>query len=162
RTADGPASVAAAALAPRCVGKGRRRGTARGAREGRCAPWRANLARAPRPGTSCPTPVPLVTKTPSTDVDLNRVAVFLRVVKLQSFTAAAEALGLPKSSVSRSVARLEESLGVQLLQRTTRAVQLTEAGTVYFEEASRALSTLEQARETLSQLDGRLQGPRPI
>ncbi|HEY1907012.1 MAG TPA: LysR family transcriptional regulator, partial [Myxococcaceae bacterium] len=43
-------------------------------------------------------------------MDLNRVAVFLRVVELQSFTAAAEALGLPKSSVSRAVARLEEEL----------------------------------------------------
>jgi len=100
-----------------------------------------------------------VSKTTATDVDLNRVAVFLRVVELQSFTAAAEALGLPKSSVSRSVAKLEESLGVQLLQRTTRAVQLTEAGKVYFDEAARALSTLDQARETLSQLDGRVQGP---
>ena len=99
-----------------------------------------------------------MTRPPSPDVDLNRVAVFLRVVELQSFTAAAEALGLPKSSVSRSVARLEESLGVQLLQRTTRAVQLTEAGRVYFDEASRALSALEQAHETLSQLDGQPQG----
>ncbi len=100
-----------------------------------------------------------MTKTPSTEVDLNRVAVFLRVVEAQSFTAAAQTLGLPKSSVSRSVARLEESLGVQLLQRTTRALQLTEAGRVYFEEASRALSALEQAHETLSLLDARPQGP---
>ncbi len=99
-----------------------------------------------------------MTRTPSSDVDLNRVAVFLRVVELQSFTAAAEALGLPKSSVSRSVARLEESLGVQLLQRTTRAVQLTEAGRVYFEEAAPALAALEQAHESLSQLDARPQG----
>lgn len=99
-----------------------------------------------------------MSKTPARDVDLNRVAVFLRVVELQSFTAAAEVLGLPKSSVSRSVARLEESLGVQLLQRTTRAIQLTEAGRLYFEQASRALSELEQAHETLSQLDARPQG----
>jgi len=100
-----------------------------------------------------------VSKTPSSDVDLNRVAVFLRVVELQSFTAAAEALGLPKSSVSRSVAHLEESLGVQLLQRTTRSVQLTDAGRLYFDEASRALGALEQAQATLSQLDSRPQGP---
>ena len=99
-----------------------------------------------------------MSKTPASDVDLNRVAVFLRVVELQSFTAAAEALGLPKSSVSRNVARLEESLGVQLLQRTTRAVQLTDAGRLYFEEASRALGALEQAQATLSQLDSRPQG----
>jgi DNA-binding transcriptional LysR family regulator len=100
----------------------------------------------------------LVSTTTANEVDLNRVAVFLRVVELQSFTAAAEALGLPKSSVSRSVARLEESLGVQLLQRTTRAVQLTDAGRLYFEEASRALGALEQAQATLSQLDARPQG----
>ena len=56
------------------------------------------------------------------------------------------------------MARLEESLGVQLLQRTTRAVQLTDAGRLYFEEASRALCALEQAQETLSQLDSRPQG----
>ncbi len=99
-----------------------------------------------------------MSKTPVSDVDLNRVAVFLRVVELQSFTAAAEALGLPKSSVSRSVARLEEELGVQLLQRTTRAVQLTDAGRLYFEEASRALAALENAQATLSQLDSRPQG----
>ena len=99
-----------------------------------------------------------VSKTPVSDVDLNRVAVFLRVVELQSFTAAAEALGLPKSSVSRSVARLEEELGVQLLQRTTRAAQLTDAGRLYFEEASRALAALESAQARLSQLDARPQG----
>ena len=99
-----------------------------------------------------------MSKTSASDVDLNRVAVFLRVVELQSFTAAAEALGLPKSSVSRSVARLEEELGVQLLQRTTRTVQLTDAGRLYFDESSRALSALEEARERLSQLDARPQG----
>ncbi|HZJ54438.1 MAG TPA: LysR family transcriptional regulator [Myxococcaceae bacterium] len=111
------------------------------------------------PGNKLPDPGDFVSKTPATDVDLNRIAVFLRVVELQSFTAAAETLGLPKSSVSRSVARLEESLGVQLLQRTTRTIQLTEAGRLYFEQASRALSELEQAHETLSQLDARPQGP---
>jgi len=96
--------------------------------------------------------------TPST-VDLNLVAIFLRVVELKSFTAAAESLGLPKSSVSRSVARLEESLGVQLLRRTTRAVSLTEAGATYVREASAALAALEDAHAALSQLDKRPQGP---
>ena len=116
-----------------------------------------NLARH-RPREQAARAFPPVSQTSASDVDLNRVAVFLRVVELQSFTAAAEALGLPKSSVSRSVARLEESLGVQLLQRTTRAVQLTDAGRLYFEEASRALGALEQAQATLSQLDSRPQG----
>jgi DNA-binding transcriptional LysR family regulator len=92
-------------------------------------------------------------------VDLNLVAVFLRVVELKSFTAAAESLGLPKSSVSRSVSRLEESLGVQLLRRTTRAVSLTEAGATYVREASAALAALEDAHAALSQLDRRPHGP---
>ena len=56
-------------------------------------------------------------------MDLNHVSVFVHVVEAGSFTAAGEALGLPKSSVSRTVARLEEELGVRLLQRTTRTLQ---------------------------------------
>jgi len=78
-------------------------------------------------------------------MDLNHVAVFVRVVELESFTAAANQLGLPKSSVSRTVTRLEEGLGVRLLQRTTRKLHLTEAGHAYYERARLALSGLEEA-----------------
>ena len=78
-------------------------------------------------------------------MDLNHVAVFLRVVELESFTAAAKQLGLPKSSVSRIVTRLEEDLGVRLLQRTTRTLHPTEAGQQYYERARLALSNLEEA-----------------
>jgi DNA-binding transcriptional LysR family regulator len=79
-------------------------------------------------------------------MDLNHVAIFVRVVELESFTAAAEQLGLPKSSVSRTVSRLEEELGVRLLQRTTRQLHLTDAGHTYFERAKVALTGLEEAR----------------
>lgn len=78
-------------------------------------------------------------------MDLNHVTVFARVVELESFTAAALQLGLPKSSVSRIVSRLEEELGVRLLQRTTRKLNLTEAGRAYYERARVALSGLEEA-----------------
>jgi DNA-binding transcriptional LysR family regulator len=78
-------------------------------------------------------------------VDLNNVAVFVEVVERGSFTAAAASLGLPKSSVSRSVARLENELGVTLLRRTTRKIALTDAGREWFERARRALSELEDA-----------------
>jgi len=61
-------------------------------------------------------------------MDLNDLRVFEKVASLRSFSAAARALELPKSSVSRSVARLETELGTRLLQRTTREVVLTEAG----------------------------------
>jgi DNA-binding transcriptional LysR family regulator len=87
-----------------------------------------------------------------TTPDLNHVAVFVRVVETGSFTAAAAALGLPKSSVSRSVSRLELGLGVRLLQRTTRSVHLTDAGHVYFERVSRALSGLEEAQSAVSDM----------
>ncbi|HEY1533947.1 MAG TPA: LysR family transcriptional regulator, partial [Polyangiaceae bacterium] len=78
-------------------------------------------------------------------MDLNHVSVFVRVVELESFTAAAGQLGLPKSSVSRTVTRLEEDLGVRLLQRTTRKLHLTEAGQAYYERARLALGGLEEA-----------------
>jgi DNA-binding transcriptional LysR family regulator len=87
-----------------------------------------------------------------TTTDLNHVAVFVRVVETGSFTAAAAALGLPKSSVSRSVSRLELELGVRLLQRTTRSVHLSAAGHAYYERVSRALSGLEEARAAVSDM----------
>jgi DNA-binding transcriptional LysR family regulator len=67
------------------------------------------------------------------------------VVNAESFTAAAEKLGIPKSSVSRSVAQLEEELGVRLLQRTTRKLSLTEAGQAFYQRAQPAMLGLEEA-----------------
>ncbi len=78
-------------------------------------------------------------------MDLNRATTFVRVVESGGFTRAAESLGLPTSSVSRSVQRLEEELGITLLERTTRKVALTDAGRVYFERARDALAGLEEA-----------------
>jgi DNA-binding transcriptional LysR family regulator len=72
-------------------------------------------------------------------MDLNQIRTFVRVVESGTFTAAAAALGLPKSSVSRGVASLEEALGVRLLQRTTRKLSLTEAGRQYFQQVRTAL-----------------------
>jgi DNA-binding transcriptional LysR family regulator len=85
-------------------------------------------------------------------VDLNRVRVFLRVVEAGSFTAAAAALGVRKSSVSRSVAALESELGIRLLQRTTRRIHLTDAGRAYHDRARDALAGLEEARQEVSAL----------
>ncbi len=78
-------------------------------------------------------------------MDLNRAATFVRVVETGGFTRAAEALGLPTSSISRSVAKLEEDLGITLLERTTRKVALTDAGRAFFERARDALVGLEEA-----------------
>src|SRR6266700_1237254 len=76
-------------------------------------------------------------------MDLNDIVVFTKVVETKSFTGAAEALGLPKSTVSRKLAQLEERLGVRLVQRTTRKLALTDIAEAYFElEASNKLVDL--------------------
>jgi DNA-binding transcriptional LysR family regulator len=85
-------------------------------------------------------------------MDLNDVVVFARVVDKGSFTGAADALGVPKSSVSRSVTRLEEDLGVRLLQRTTRRISLTDAGERFFERARPAISGLTEAADDVREL----------
>ena len=62
------------------------------------------------------------------NVDLHDVQALVSVIDSGSFTKAATRVGLPKSALSRRVTRLEQSLGVRLLQRTTRSLSLTEAG----------------------------------
>ncbi|MBX3264027.1 MAG: LysR family transcriptional regulator [Labilithrix sp.] len=91
-------------------------------------------------------------------MDLNHVAAFVRVVQDGSFTAAARALGLPKSSVSRSVAQLEQDLGVRLLHRTTRKLHLTDAGASFHARVSRALSDIDEATNAASDLQRELRG----
>jgi DNA-binding transcriptional LysR family regulator len=83
-------------------------------------------------------------------MDLNRVAAFVRVVLDGSFTSAAQTLGLPKSSISRSVAQLEQDLGIRLLHRTTRQLHLTDAGAAFYERVSRALGDIDEARTAAS------------
>jgi DNA-binding transcriptional LysR family regulator len=91
-------------------------------------------------------------------MDFNRIAIFVRVVDEQGFTAAAKTLRLPKSSVSRSVALLEEALGARLLHRTTRSVKLTEAGTAFYEQASRGLAGVAEAAAVVADLQSVVRG----
>lgn len=80
---------------------------------------------------------------------LDGLDVFLAVVDAQSFAAAARRLGMPTTTVSAKVSRLEESLGVTLLRRTTRKLSLTEAGEAYYQACAPALQTIEQASAAL-------------
>jgi DNA-binding transcriptional LysR family regulator len=77
---------------------------------------------------------------------LSDIIVFVHVVESNSFKAAAGRLGMAKSALSRCVTRLEESLVVRLLDRTTRKLSLTEAGEAFFRRAERALADLDEAR----------------
>ncbi len=91
-------------------------------------------------------------------LDLNDMAVFARVVREGSFTAAARALGLPKSTVSQRVARLEVRLGVRLLHRTTRSVRATDAGAAYAERCARILSEAEEADAAATESHAAIRG----
>src|SRR5213078_4138887 len=91
-------------------------------------------------------------------MDYDDVALFTRVVQTGSFTAAAAALSLPKSSVSRRVARLEQDLGVRLLQRTTRSLTLTDAGQRFFDRARGAITGLEEAAAAVREQGGEPRG----
>ncbi|KQV01118.1 LysR family transcriptional regulator [Mesorhizobium sp. Root695] len=84
-------------------------------------------------------------------LDLNDIIVFARVVEAGSFTAAARLLAMPKTTVSRRIAALEREVGVRLLQRTTRSLNLTDAGRLYYEQSSRGLRTIEEANLRLAQ-----------
>lgn len=77
--------------------------------------------------------------------DLNEIEVFAAVVKAGSFTRAAQALKMPKSTVSRKVSQLEERLGVALLRRTTRKLDLTDVGNRYYRSCSGILAELAEA-----------------
>lgn len=89
--------------------------------------------------------------------DLSELIVFARVVQEGSFTAAARALRLPKTTVSRKVQELETRLGFPLLHRTTRKSTLTEAGSVLYEHAQRVAHEVKEAHSAMEQLS---QGPK--
>src|SRR5918995_2174570 len=84
-------------------------------------------------------------------LDLNDIVVFARVIEAGSFTAAARLLGMPKTTVSRRIAALEREVGVRLIQRTTRSLNLTDAGRLYYEQTSKALRTVEDANQLLAE-----------
>ncbi|MGO1118794.1 LysR family transcriptional regulator [Rhodovibrionaceae bacterium A322] len=83
---------------------------------------------------------------------LPAMVIFVRVVELDGFSAAAREMNLSKSAVSKQVSRLEDRLGVRLLNRTTRKLSLTEAGETYFEGCRRVLDEAELADLAVSRL----------
>lgn len=97
---------------------------------------------------------------------LSSIEVFARVVEARSFTQAARRLGMTPSAISRAIARLEERLGVRLLQRTTRSFGLTEEGEAYYARCVRILAELKDAELALSagreQPRGRLRVSAPV
>lgn len=95
-------------------------------------------------------------------VDLNDLRVFASVASLRNFSAAGHALGMPKSSVSRSVARLEADLGTRLVQRTTRVVHLTEPGAVLSERCADVLGRIDDIVGIMADMNAAPRGPLKI
>jgi DNA-binding transcriptional LysR family regulator len=87
--------------------------------------------------------------------DLNALHVFIKVVQTGSFTAAARALGMPKSTVSQRVLELEERLRARLLQRTTRTLSLTDQGRIYYDRCVRIIAEVEEADRAVTSLQER-------
>lgn len=83
---------------------------------------------------------------------LNDMALFVEVIKANSFRGAAEAVGMPNSTVSRRIAELERRIGLRLLNRTTRRIELTEGGRLYYERCRRIVDEARLAHEEISEL----------
>lgn len=83
---------------------------------------------------------------------LNDMALFVEVVRAMSFRRAADATGVPNSTLSRRVSALEKAIGLRLLHRTTRKLELTEAGQIYYERCKRIVDEAKLAHEQLGDL----------
>jgi DNA-binding transcriptional LysR family regulator len=87
--------------------------------------------------------------------DLNALQVFVKVVHAGSFTGAALALDMPKSTVSQRVSELEQRLGARLLQRTTRKLSLTDQGRIYYDHCLRIFAEIDEADRAVTSLQER-------
>lgn len=91
-------------------------------------------------------------------IDLNALSIFCMVADERNFRAAADRLGVTRSAVSQTIRKLEEAMGIALVQRTTRSVSLTEAGQQFYEEVSPSIANLVQATLSTSSLSGIARG----
>ena len=83
-------------------------------------------------------------------IDLNNILLFVNVVQLGGFTAASQKLDIPANTISRRISQLEDALGVLLLIRTTRKLNLTTAGQRYFDECLSYIQGLEMANQSIT------------
>ena len=90
--------------------------------------------------------------------NLNELQLFVHIAETGGFTAAATRLGIPKSTVSRGLTRLEERLGIRLMERTTRRVLLTEAGEVYLRHCRQAMAVVDEGEMAISSMRGTPRG----
>lgn len=90
--------------------------------------------------------------------DLNALVVFAHVVESNSFSGAARTLKMPTSTVSRRLAELEDQLGVRLIERSTRKLRLTDAGSEFLEQARRSVELSDAVNNVASNLSSHVSG----
>jgi len=84
-------------------------------------------------------------------MNLNEIAIFVKIVETGSFIGASLALGMPKSTVSSKLSSLEKRLGVTLIRRTTRKLHVTEAGKTYYDQCLKAIDQIMAAEEQVTE-----------
>ncbi|NUF30828.1 LysR family transcriptional regulator [Acinetobacter oleivorans] len=95
-------------------------------------------------------------------LDFNALKVFIAVVERESFVGASKILEMPTSNVSRCISQLEEKLDLQLIERSTRHMKLTQAGQLLYTRAKPLLEALEQTETELTLRQMQLKGPLRI
>lgn len=93
--------------------------------------------------------------------NLNEILVFMAVVDEGSFVAGGQAMGLSRSAAGKAITRLEDRLGVRLLNRTTRALSLTDEGRVFYDRGLQILSAVDDAEASVA-ATGRAGTPRGV
>lgn len=91
-------------------------------------------------------------------MDISSLKIFIEVLQRGSFSAVARHLNVSPSSISRTIAALEEELGIRLFQRNTRRLELTEAGSKYFDQIEQSVKKIEDAGNRVNELRGIPQG----
>ncbi len=91
-------------------------------------------------------------------MDLNAVALLVKVIEYHSFSKASDKTAVPTSTISRKIAELEVALDMQLLERTTRTLRLTENGRIFYEQIKPLIEALDLARLSLMDKNLRVSG----
>ncbi|ENO3978418.1 LysR family transcriptional regulator [Aeromonas veronii] len=97
-----------------------------------------------------------------TGMELNALKIFIAVVENSSFVGASKTLQIPTSNVSRSISQLEEALNLQLIERSTRHMKLTQSGQLLYTRVKPLLESLEQTEAELTSQQIQLKGPLRI
>ena len=97
-----------------------------------------------------------------TGMELNALKIFIAVVENSSFVGASKTLHIPTSNVSRSISQLEEALNLQLIERSTRHMKLTQSGQLLYTRVKPLLESLEQTEAELTSQQIQLKGPLRI